>query len=49
MSAPPRRTFLLRLQPEHNNDATIRGLRWLLKTLWRRYALRCISIEEVRQ
>jgi len=41
-----RRTrYVLVLQPEPGVDA-IRALRWVLKSLLRRWGLRCVSIEE---
>jgi hypothetical protein len=42
---------VLRLCPEPRVDpaTTIRALRQLLKTLWRRHGLKCISIKEERE
>jgi hypothetical protein len=40
--------YLLKLQAAPGSEG-IRALRWLLKALLRRYGLRCISVEEVRQ
>jgi hypothetical protein len=40
--------YLLKLQAAPGGEG-IRALRWLLKSLLRRFGLRCISIEEVQQ
>jgi hypothetical protein len=40
-----RSTFVLRLQAAPGVDS-IRALRQALKFLWRRFGLRCISVEE---
>jgi hypothetical protein len=42
---PEKRTFVLMLEAADSVDA-IRALRWALKFLWRRFGLRCISVEE---
>ena len=41
-----RKIFTLRLRPTRNEATSIRGLRWLLKHMWRSYGVRCISAEE---
>jgi hypothetical protein len=40
-----RRVFLLRLETKRGDDA-IRGLRWLLRVLLRRFQIRCIECRE---
>jgi len=39
-------TFVLTLVAPPGTDA-IRGLRWLLKTAWRRFGLRCVEAREI--
>ena len=38
--------FVLTLVAPSGTDA-IPGLRWLLKTAWRRFGLRCIDVREI--
>jgi hypothetical protein len=49
---PPNRTerpvYVIRLEPLPGVDAK-RGLRWLLKTAWRVYGLKCTDAREVRR
>jgi hypothetical protein len=45
----PRPVFILRLKPEVCVADPTRALRRALKVLLRRFGLRCISVEEVRQ
>jgi hypothetical protein len=40
-----RPTFVLTLRAAPGIDS-IRALRWALKFLWRRFGLRCVSVEE---
>jgi hypothetical protein len=40
-----RSTFVLTLQAAPGVDS-VRALRWALKFLWRRFGLRCVSVEE---
>jgi hypothetical protein len=42
-----RSTFLVTLRAAPGVDS-IRALRWALKFLWRRFGLRCVSVEEER-
>ena len=37
--------YILRLRPAPGSDGGIRALRWVLKTLLRRFQIRCLSIE----
>jgi hypothetical protein len=41
-----RKIFILQLQPTRDETKSIRGLRWLLKQMWRGYGVRCVSAEE---
>jgi len=45
---PERAAYVLTLVPLPGVDAT-RGLRWLLKTAWRIYGLKCTDAREVRR
>ena len=44
----PQRMFVLRLTPNRGVDP-IRALRALLKTMSRRFGLRCLSVEELAE
>ena len=46
MTERGRPIYLLRLESLRGTD--VRGLRWLLKTLLRRFGFRCLSLEEVQ-
>jgi len=46
MNPPGGHTFTLVLVARPGTDA-IPGLRWLLKTAWRRFGLRCIDVREI--
>ena len=49
-AAPAKRpTFILKLRPERQVTGPVKALRFALKTLLRRYGLRCIGIREERQ
>jgi hypothetical protein len=37
--------YVVRLQAKHG-DAAVRGLRWILKTAWRHYGLKALSVTE---
>lgn len=42
--SPPDPVYLVRLVPTPGTDVD-KALRWVLKTLYRRFGMRCISIE----
>jgi hypothetical protein len=39
------RVFVVRLRAERGDEG-IRGLRWTLKILWRRFGIRCLDLRE---
>lgn len=39
-------TIVIRPEADCREEEAIRGLRWVLKLLLRRYGLRCISVSE---
>ena len=47
MTRAPRRIIVVKLTPAAGADG-VRMLRWALKALWRRYRLRCVSVEQER-
>jgi hypothetical protein len=37
--------YILKLRPAPGSDH-VKALRWALKILWRRFGLRCVSVEQ---
>jgi hypothetical protein len=46
MTRPSRPVFVIKLQPIRSDSSDIRGLRWILKTLLRRYGFVCTTAYE---
>lgn len=51
IEAAERPTFklLVRLGPRTDEAEAMRGLRWLLKRMWRSYGVECLSVTPVNQ